>query len=116
MRLQLVGPMSSIENWNYPAFNEAAKCLREAGHEVFSPSETYGGDTSYPRTAYMRASLGALLHADAVVTLAGWESSPGSKTEVRNALALGLPVFSYETLTIDAEVLDMHEPSWAPDD
>lgn len=116
MRLQLIGPMTGKLEWNYPAFHEAAAALREAGHQVFSPAETFGGDTSYPRTAYMRASIGALLRSDAVVTLDGWETSPGSKTEVRVALALGIPVLSYASLMVDADTLN---PPWyadGPDD
>jgi hypothetical protein len=95
MRLQLVGPMTGYPDWNYPAFREAAKALRESGHEVFSPAETAGGDTSQPRAYYMRASLAALLHAEAIMLLPGWETSAGAKTEMRVALALSLPVFAY---------------------
>jgi hypothetical protein len=96
MKLQIIGPMSGHEGWNYDAFHEAAATLRAAGHEVFNPAETGGGDTTLPRAYYMRASIGGLLNADAVVTLPGWETSPGSKTELRVALALGLLVMSYE--------------------
>ena len=96
MRVQLVGPMTGIDGFNYGAFNEAAERLRAAGHDVFSPAESYGGDQSYPRSAYMRASLAALLHAEVVVLLPGWETSPGSKTEMRTALALEIPVVPLE--------------------
>lgn len=117
MRLQLVGKMTGLPDFAHPMFREAASTLRAAGHEVFSPAETFGGDQTYPRSDYMRASIGALLHADAVVTLVGWETSPGSKTEVRVALALGIPVLSYEGLMVNAEVLDDWEDcSDFPDD
>jgi hypothetical protein len=96
MKLQLIGKMTGMEGWNYSAFDEAASRLREAGHVVFNPAETAGGDTTLPRSYYMRASIGGLLNAEGVVTLPGWETSPGAKTEIRVALALGLPVFSYE--------------------
>lgn len=118
MRISLVGKMTGMPAFNYPMFHEVADALRAAGHEVFNPAETFGGDTTYPRSAYMRASIGALLNADAVVTIAGWEASPGSKTEIRVALALGIPVLSYESLMTNAEVLDAWEEEYsdAPDD
>jgi hypothetical protein len=92
VRVQLVGPMSNLPAFNYPAFNDAAKALREMGHQVFNPAETAGGDTTLPREFYMRAAIGGLLNAETVVTLPGWETSAGAKTEIRVALALGICV------------------------
>lgn len=119
MRLQLVGPMTGLEGWNHQAFHDAAKVLRENGHDVFAPSETAGGDTSLPRVFYMRAAIGALLHAEMVVTLPGWETSPGARTEIRVALALGIPVVSFARIATSAQQLQavvLPEPSTAPDD
>lgn len=101
MKIQLVGPMTSIEAFNYPAFNEMAVALREQGHTVFNPAETAGPD-DYPREYFMRASIAALLHADMVVLLPGWESSPGARTEIRVALALNIPVVA------SSRALDFH--------
>ena len=39
MQLYLAGPMRSIKDFNFPAFNAAAAKLRAAGHEVFNPAE-----------------------------------------------------------------------------
>ena len=35
----LAGPMRSKPNYNYPAFTEGARKLRDAGWEVFNPAE-----------------------------------------------------------------------------
>ena len=111
MKLQLVGKMAGEPEFNHPAFREAAKQLREHGHEVFSPAEIDGGDTSRPTAYYMRQCIGALLRAEGVVLLPNWEASQNARTELRVALALGLAVFS----------LDSNIPAWAlgregPDD
>jgi len=106
-RVQLVGPMTGIALWNYPAFHEAATLLRGQGFDVFDPSETGGGDTSLPRSFYMRAAIGGLLHAECVVTLPGWETSPGAKTEVRVALALGIPVVSLSHFLYMSPLVEM---------
>lgn len=92
MRVSLIGPMTGLPEWNYPAFCDAAHRLREHGHDVFNPAETFGGDTDHPRSEFMRASIAALLRADAVALLPGWEQSPGAKTELRVALSLDLRI------------------------
>lgn len=109
MKLQLIAPMQNVPDWNHPALNAAATMLRDQGHQVFNPSETAGGDTTRPTAYYMRASLGALLNAEGVVLLPGWQGSANCKTELRVALALGLAVFSLES-NIPAWALGRDEP------
>jgi hypothetical protein len=87
--------MAGIDHWNYPAFHDAAKVLRNRGHEVYNPSEI-SADTSLPSNYYMRHCIGALLRAEIVVVLPGWQESWNAETEVRIAQALGLPVITLE--------------------
>jgi len=84
--------MSGLPDFNYPAFMRMAKILREQGHDVFNPAETAGGDTTLPRSFYMRAAIGGLLNAEGVVCLEDWESSAGARIEVGIARELGLKV------------------------
>jgi len=109
VKLQLIGPMQGITDWNHPAFRDAAKLLRGQGHDVFSPAEIDGGDTSRPSAYYMRQCIGALLRADGVVLLPGWQGSANCKTELRIALALGLTVLSLDS-SIPAWALGREEP------
>jgi len=44
----------------------------------------------------MRRSLTALMDADALVLLPGWQQSPGSRTEVAVALAFNIPIVPLE--------------------
>lgn len=92
MRLQLIGPMTGIEDFNYPAFSAAAARLRAAGHEVWNPAESDGGYQGQARAWYMRQSLQALFLADIAILLPGWERSAGARLEVETALAICLPI------------------------
>lgn len=105
-RLYLAGPMTGIEHYNFPAFDEAAKQLREAGHTVFNPAENdrengfdatglqgheaaeHGFDL---RTALKQDLSWICDHAEGIALLEGWEKSKGAKAEVALAKALDIP-------------------------
>lgn len=122
MRIYLSGPMTSLPDSNIPAFNAAAKRLREQRHFVINPvdiSVTFGTaeelDKSFramynlPRKdcaiqmaymdhesalarAVMDADLAAVRSCDAIYLLRGWENSRGAKKELAEAFAHGLQV------------------------
>ncbi len=88
--LYLAGPMTGIEDFNYPAFHAAAKALRARGYAVINPAEAFGGDQALSFDTYMRYDLICLLKdCDGIVVLDGWEKSPGAVLEVSVASALG---------------------------
>lgn len=115
MKLYLAGPMRGYAEFNFPAFHAAAKRLREAGHEVFSPAEkdierhggvdiskgNAAGDESVAAKAHgfnLREALHddlvyICLKADGVALLPGWEKSKGANAEKATAEALGLKLF-----------------------
>ena len=114
MKVYLAGPMRGYPNFNFPAFDAAARRLRAVGHEVFSPAERdrdkYGdifqtetGDESEVHEFSLREALAAdtawiTRHADAVALLPGWERSKGAQAEAALALALGLPAEPVEVI------------------
>ncbi len=102
-RYYLSGPMTGIDAFNFPAFNEAAKELRLQGHFVFNPAETDGGDTSKPRAYYMRKDIEMVSNADGIVMLKGWSKSKGAKLELDIAKELGLEVRFYKDAEREAE-------------
>ena len=89
--LYLAGPMSGIEDYNYPAFNTAATYLRTLGYTVLNPAENCLPDGS-PWEAFMRDALAKLIRADGVAYLPGSESSKGARIETALAMSLGWPV------------------------
>jgi hypothetical protein len=93
-KLYLSGPMTGLPEFNYPAFREATKTLRDKGFDVFDPSEMFGGDSSRDKSEYMREDIKALLDCSLVVLLPGWENSEGAKLEVEVARQCNIPVKS----------------------
>ena len=103
----LAGPMRGIELFNFPAFHDAAKMLRQQGLVVLSPAE-HDLETGFdPATdteedfdlyAAMRWDIQAVLQSDAIVLLSGWRHSSGTATELVVAEAIGIPWLEYPSL------------------
>lgn len=93
----LSGPMSDVEDYNRPAFNEAAGILRSMGLTVFNPAEIPDGGIIRSRSFYTRQCYQALLESKALVSLPRWASTStgGSYRERKLAeLDLEIPVFN----------------------
>ena len=103
MRVYIAGPMTGYSEFNYPAFNDAAKRWRKAGHEVVNPAENEGGDTSLPYAYYMRQDIGHVLSVEAIAVLPGWQQSKGASLEVSIGRILGYPIFDALTMEPYAE-------------
>lgn len=111
--------MSGIPQFNYPAFLDAAKALREEGYEVHCPAEM---DTPEVQAAALASTTGNLSDlastgetwgdmlaadvkliadgVDAIVLLPGWENSRGARLEAFVCLTVEKPVY----LWIDGEL------------
>ena len=115
----LAGPMRGYPEYNFPAFFAAAKSLRERGIEVWSPAENDvhadgfnpATDTHQPMRHYMKRDLPAVLEADFVAVLSGWERSQGACLEVHVARTCGIPVLWASDLSAVAEEL---RTGWQP--
>jgi hypothetical protein len=100
MIIYIAGPMTGIDQFNYPAFNAAATHLQARGHDVLNPvdSEKHN-DSGSPQTWdwYMRHAIRMLLTADSVALLPGWERSRGARLEFHLSTELHLDVRPLES-------------------
>lgn len=111
-RIYIAGPMRGYENYNWAAFEEAARLLRLVGHEVISPTEIdeeagvvyveRDSDGTVLSTALtpsfnfeevIARDLEAVASCTAIYLLEGWEASTGAKMELAVALANNLEVY-----------------------
>lgn len=118
----LAGPMSGIPQMNFPAFDAAAKALRERGYKVRSPAELDSPEERAAALASVDGSLkdsdvgttwGTLLSRDmkiiadegveAVVVLPGWEKSRGARLETFVARLCDLSILQYPDLCVVPE-------------
>ena len=103
-RVYVAGPMTGYDDFNYPAFNAAARHLRrERGWEVINPAELdaltdeelgeggLGDGSQLP--LFLRRDFKELVHCDGVVLLDGWRSSPGANAELCVARFMDLDVW-----------------------
>lgn len=97
-RVYIAGPMTGIEDHNFPAFNAAAQKWRDDGWDVSNPAENFGGRRDLPRESYLRSDVAQLSQCDAIAMLPGWEASLGAKLEYLLARELQMPIFDAETL------------------
>ena len=101
MKIYLAGPMTGIEDFNFPAFLKKGQELEDAGHTVFNPAkadlEEWGtleevkAKATY-RVCLKKDLLWILDHAEAIYLLKGWENSKGVAADLALSKALGLEV------------------------
>lgn len=116
LSLYVAGPMRGYEQFNFPAFHEATKELREAGYVVFSPAEedlrngfVPDSTVDFSETSYqeaMRRDIRLVLEVAGIATLEGWENSTGANVEVTVARAIGIPVHSVEQWLATKALMD----------
>lgn len=90
-RVYLSGPMTSMPDLNFPAFNAEAHRLRAIGYEVVNPA-TLNPDPGATWHECMRQDLKALLDCDAIALLDGWQKSAGAHLEMHVAHRIGMEI------------------------
>ena len=89
MKIYLSGPMSGIQDNNFPAFHDWAARLRAQGYEVVSPAEIQEADSW---ELCLRADMREMLECEAIALMPGWENSKGANLELHVAHRVGMKV------------------------
>lgn len=107
MKIYIAGPMRGKEQYNFPAFHEAAKVLRAEGWEVLSPAEIdndEGFDENTPEDTltkqhlidFLMRDIKIVTEVDAICMLPGHRTSYGACVELAMAHYLKLPVYTID--------------------
>ena len=99
----LSGPMTGIEDYNFPLFDRVAKELEDKGVEVVNPARIC---RKFKRESVLSSKevfnkmideqQVAEMECNAILLLPGWENSKGVRLELKTALNLGLEIYLYE--------------------
>lgn len=88
------GPMSGVDELNYPAFLRAEEWTRRRfGCRILNPARTPALE-EYEQ--YMTVDLFLLGAASVLIRLPGWNASPGSRRECSAALRRAVPVIDFD--------------------
>lgn len=99
--IYLAGPMTGIEDLNFPKFFEKSKELADLGWNVFNPAQNDLNKWENIKNVKENANYRDCLYddlswitkeADAIAMLPGWENSKGAFAEWATAKALGLEI------------------------
>lgn len=93
----LAGPMTGIEEYNYPAFFKAEDEYYSRGFKVINPARIGLIKELYDWRDYWPINEAMLRGCDAIVMLEGWEKSPGAVNEYRWAKENGLQAVAFKT-------------------
>lgn len=105
----IAGPMRGRECYNFEEFFVTARRVRNAGFGVINPAQIdtermFDGwqytDDKYP-DVLMQDLHEIKDNVFCIVLLDGWEYSPGAKTEVAYAKAIGIPVVEVKHIAIE---------------
>lgn len=111
-RVYIAGPMTGIELWNFPAFDEVERKLREIGVLPVSPAaldRAYGAHPedwkgSWSQTpehfnihAVAKRDITGISEAKAIAVLEGYSNSKGTFSEVSYGEWVGVPAYEFST-------------------
>ena len=98
MKIYISGPMTGLPEYNYPAFFECERMLKEKFPLaiILNPARIDDGlvyKYSNTREHYIRKSVEMVLQATDMFMLPGWENSAGAKLEALIAKEVGLTFY-----------------------
>ena len=90
----IAGPMSGIEEFNYPAFDHAMDICEKLDIRCMSPHAPFRNDSPELHASrsyqwHISSALRMQLRCDGIILLPGWSTSKGARREFDIALDLG---------------------------
>ena len=107
----LAGPMSGYEHYNYPAFEDAVRVLRQTGIKVESPHENQWPEdhANMPEgklwDIMMELGTAQMNRCQGIILLKGGPQSRGARRELSYALEQGWPVHYFH----DYQMVNMNK-------
>ena len=95
-RIYIAGPMTGVEDHNFPLFYRVAWRLRMEDWDVVNPAENFDGRRDLPTATYMRKDIAALTTCTAICMLPGWTGSKGARLECLIAFTIGLKFYFWD--------------------
>lgn len=92
LKFYLSGPITNDPDY-VKHFQEAAKKLRNLGHQVLDPTVWTRENVKLDYEEYMKLDLAMLEVCDAIYMMPGWSNSRGALRELERAIELGLVVY-----------------------
>ena len=87
-KLYISGPMTGIQDFNFPAFFAAEEELKKS-YYVFNPANNPEMENY---TDYLRKDIEYLIQCQVIYMLKGWKKSVGASLEHRIAKVLGFEI------------------------
>lgn len=94
-RVYIAGPMTGIDDYNFPAFFAAEENIKSLGFEVENPAR-HGIVEGATWADYMAYDLGRLALCNTIFMLPGWSKSKGATIERNLAKSLGMTILGCE--------------------
>ena len=91
-RCYLAGPMRGYKYFNFPAFDDAKRCLEYRGLEVVSPADIDRAKGHTDNKGYAERDVKEILTCDMIYLLRGWTKSVGATAEFMIARWIQLEV------------------------
>ena len=116
-RIFISGPMTGIEKYNFPEFDNWEYVLREiGGYEVINPAniarkykvaEVLAHEEVFKKM--VDEELDALEECSHIFLLDGWEKSEDARNEILAALELGLKIVVQKNVHRDFKLLESYQ-------
>lgn len=91
-RVYISGPITGMPNYNREAFAETVKAVEAKGYTAISPFDLSIVSKWKTWQDYMREDIRAMMDADWVLLLPGYDKSKGALVEEAVAIGVGIPM------------------------